>query len=136
MCDLAEQGQTFLDRGGRENTIIYSVSTPLSYRVYISRQRLQHVRDRHRSAARRIRYIPQLLAHPDIIVPDYDQPDTHLYYKAYDRRLLTVVVHVHLGRRYLATMHWDTNIKGLGRKRIISSDFLYMRGGFKWKKWR
>jgi hypothetical protein len=43
---------------------------------------------------------------------------------------------VHLGRRYLATMHWDMNIKGLGRKRIVSSDFLHVRGGFKWKKWR
>jgi len=136
MRDLSEQGQTFLDRSGEENTIIYSVPTPLGYRVYISRQRLQHVRDRHRSAAQRAKDIPHILAHPDIIVPDYDQPDTHLYYKTYGRRLLAIIVHVHLGRRYLATMHWDMNIKGLGRKRIVSSDFLHVRGGFKWKKWR
>lgn len=136
MRDLSEQGQTFLDRSGGENTIVYSVLTPLGYRVYISRQRLQHVRDRHHSAAQRIRDIPQILAHPDIIVPDYDRPYTHLYYKAYGQRLLAIVAHVHLGRRYLATMHWDRNVKGLGRKRIVSRDFLYVRGGFNWKKWR
>jgi uncharacterized Rossmann fold enzyme len=136
MRDLSEQGWTFLDRSSGENTIVYSVPTPLGYRVYISRQRLQHVRARHHSTAQRIRAIPQILADPDIIVPDYDQPDTHLYYKAYGQRLLAIVVHVHLGRRYWATMHWDRNIKGLGRKRIVPSDFLYVQGGFKWNKWR
>jgi hypothetical protein len=33
-------------------------------------------------------------------------------------------------------MHDTPTIKGLKEKRISPKDFHYIRGGFKWKKWK
>ncbi len=133
--DFSERGREFLDYRGRRNTVEYSVFSPLGYRVYVSRQALHHSR-KHSFARQWQERIPSILGAPDVIVPDYDDPGTHLYCKAIGDRLATVVVREAHGRRFVVTFFGDRRIKGLKSGRLTSADFLYLRGGFRWRRWK
>jgi len=133
--DFSERGRRFTDYRGREHVVEYSVCSPLGYRIYVSRQALRHLR-RHRFAAERENDIPRVLSNPDLIVPSYAEPMTHLYFKAYRDGLLLLAVQEKEGLRFLVTGYEAARVKGLREERITQQDFLYLRGGFRWKRWR
>jgi len=133
--DFSRAGDTFIDYKGQLNEILYLILTPLGYQVHVSAQALQHM-EKHLIAERHKTNILHLLNNPDLIVPSYEFPTVHLYYKVVEKILLVVAVHQKDDIRFVATMHKAPTIKGLSERKISHSDFLYIRGGFKWKKWK
>ena len=133
--DFSERGRRFTDYRGQVNYVLYSVLSPLGYKVYVSRERLAYI-NKHPFAAARKDDIPRILSTPDLIAPNPDLPSVHLYYKAYDHALLLLAVHEKEEVHFLATAYRVLKIKGLPGGRITPADFLYMRGGFRWKRWR
>jgi len=107
----------------------------LHYSVHVSAQRLQHI-EKHALASKHKRDIPYILNNPDLIVTNYEMPAVHLYYKVLEKILFVGPIHQKEGIRYIATMHKAPTIKGMREKKICQADFLYIRGGFKWKRWR
>ncbi len=135
VCDYSDKGVEFRDFKGQLHSVAYSVVTPLGYRAYVSTQKLRYVR-KHRLAAVKVRDFPSILNSPDLIVADYEIPTTHLYYRAYKNRLLVLVVHEKGGLHFLATAHEDRRIKGMRIGQVHRDEFLYIRSGFRWKKWK
>lgn len=134
--DFSRAGETFIAYDGQINEILYSSLTPLGYKASVSKQRLQHI-EKHPVAAKHKIDLPHILTNPDLITPNYDELDTHIFYKVFPGRLLLAMpVNLKDEIRYVATMHKADYIKGLKQNRISASDFLYLRGGFKWKKWK
>jgi hypothetical protein len=134
--DFSRAGETFIAYDGQVNEILYSSSTPLGYHAYVSIQRLQHI-EKHPVAARYKNDLAYILNNPDLITPNYEELDTHIFYKVFPGKLLLATpVNVKNEIRYVATMHKADHIKGLNQNRISARDFLYLRGGFKWKKWK
>jgi hypothetical protein len=133
--DFSNASETFIDYKGQLHEVLYAILTPLGYQAFVSTQALRHS-GKHRIAARYQTEIPHLLNNPDLIVPSYEISTAHLYYKVVGKIFLVVVVHQKEGFHYVATMHESPTIKGLKEKMISQADFLYLRGGFKWKKWR
>jgi hypothetical protein len=133
--DFSRGGETFFDHKGLRHEILYSIRTPLGYQAHVSTQALMHV-EKHATAARYKADLPHLLNNPDLIVPSYEFPNVHLYYKAIEKILLAIAVHQKDDFRFVATMHKTFAIKGIKEKMTSQHDFLYIRGGFKWKKWK
>jgi len=134
--DFSRAGETFIDYKGEVNEILYSILTPLGYKAYVSAQRLEHV-EKHPFAAKHQNDIPYILNNPDLVTLNYEDPATHIFYKAfYEKFLLAVPVQLKDDLRFVATMYKTNYIKGLKEKLISTSEFLYSRGGFKWKKWK
>jgi hypothetical protein len=96
---------------------------------------LEHV-EKHPIAARHQTEISHFLNNPDLIAPNFEFRETHLYYKVVATVLLVVAVQYKNGIRFVATVHKAHKIKGLHEKLLSPNDFLYIRGGFKWKKWK
>ncbi len=93
--------------------------------------------EKHPVAAKYKNDIPYILNNPDLITPNHEDVDTHIFYKAFSGKLLLAIpVNVKNALRYVATMYKADYIKGLKQNRLSASDFLYLRGGFKWKKWK
>jgi hypothetical protein len=136
-ADRSVAGLSIIDYCGRPCTVLYRVLTPLGYWVYVTHQTLAHVRKRHhRTAVTMLDNLPHILNNPDIVVPDYELCTRHLYYKVYRGRLYAVPVPERDEVRYVATMHRTEYIKGLKRGFIAARDILYLRGGFRWHKWK
>jgi len=134
--DFSRAGETFIAYDGQLNEILYSILTPLVYKAHVSIQRLQHI-EKHRVAAKYKNDIPYILSNPDLITPNYEDWDTHIFYKSFPGKLLLAIpVNVKNEFRYVATMYKADYIKGLKQNQLSESDFLYLRGGFKWKKWK
>jgi hypothetical protein len=133
--DFSRAGETFIDHNNLVNEILYAALTPLGYQAYVSVQRLQHI-EKHPLASRYKNDISYILNNPDLIVPNYEMPTVHLYYKVLEKILFVIPVHQKDGIRYVATMHKAPTIKGMREKKISQADFLYIRGGFQWKKWK
>jgi len=133
--DFSKAGQTFIDHKGQLHEISYSILTPLGYQVVVSKQALQHV-EKHPKAARYQTEIPHFLNNPDLIAPNYEFLTGQLYYKVTEGIFLVIAVHQKDDLRFVTTMHKTPTIKGVREKKISQTDFLYIRGGFKWKKWK
>jgi hypothetical protein len=134
--DFSRAQETFIDRNDQVNEILYSILTPLGYKAYVSRQRLRHIKE-HLIALKYENDIAYILNNPDLVTPNFESRDTHIFYKAfYGKLLLAVPVHLKNELRYVASMYDTEYIKGLKQNRVVPSEFLYLRGGFKWKKWR
>jgi len=134
--DFSRAGETFVDYKGQVNEILYSILTPLSYHVYVSTAALRHI-EKHPLASKHKNNIAYILNNPDLIAPNYEEPDTHIFYKSLSGRLLLAVPVQRLNElKFLATMYEIPYIKGLEQGLISASEFLYVRGGFKWKKWK
>jgi len=133
--DFSRAGEVFFDHKGQLHEILYSMLTPLGYQACVSTQALRHS-GKHRIAAQYQIDISHILNNPDLIVTNYQIPTAHLYYKVVAKILLVVAVHQKEDIRWVATMHETPTIKGLIENKISPADFLYLRGGFKWKKWR
>jgi len=125
----------FIDHNDQVNEILCSILTPLGYHAYVSVQRLHHI-EKHPFASKHKNDIPYILNNPDLIVTNYEMPTVHLYYKVLEKILFVVPVPQKEGIRYVATMHKAPTIKGMREKKISPADFLYIRGGFQWKKWK
>ncbi|MCI0693562.1 hypothetical protein L0337_16335 [candidate division KSB1 bacterium] len=134
--DFSRAGEIFIDHQGQLNEILYTILTPLGYQVCVSIQKLEHM-EKHSIASRHKSDVPYILNNPDLVTPNFEEWDTHIFYKSfYGKLLLAVPVHLKDGLRFVATMYKTDYIKGLKQNLILAKDFLYLRGGFKWKKWR
>ena len=133
-ADRSVAGSSFSDYRGQHNTARYRILTPLGYWVYVSEQRLYHI-NKHSQAAEHSDDLPHLLNNPDLITPNPDESATHLYYKVYRGTLFVVAVHQTPKLRYVATMYSSLRLKGVKRGLLTRDDFLYIRGGFRWRKW-
>jgi len=134
--DFLRAGETFIDYKGQLHEILYAISTPLGYQAHVSPQALQHVDEQHSLPAWYQTELPHILNNPDLVAPNHEIPTAHLYYKVVRNILFVVAVHQKDELRYVATVHKTQTIKGLKNRIISQADFLYWRGGFKWKKWK
>jgi len=134
--DFSRAGETFIDYNGQVNEILYSVLTPLDYQVHVSVQKLEHI-EKHTIATKHKNDISYILNNPDLITPNPEDPQRHIFYKVlHGKVLLAVAVHIKGEIRYMATMYETPYIKGLKQKLLSPSQFFYLRGGFKWKRWK
>ncbi len=133
--DFSKVGQTFIDHKGQLHEILYSILTPLDYQAHVSSRALKHI-DEHLIASRHKNDIPHILNNPDLVTPNPDNPETHIFYKSYRTLLLAIPVQVKNDLRFVATMYETPCIKGLKQNQLSINEFLYVRGGFKWKKWK
>jgi hypothetical protein len=133
--DFSRAGETFIDYDNRVNEILHSIATPLGYKAYLSVQTLEHI-EKHPVASKLKNDISYILNNPDLVTPNPDNPKTHIFYKSHGKMLLAIAVHLKNEMRFVATMYDTLRIKGLKQNRLLATDFLYLRGGFKWKKWK
>jgi len=134
--DFSRAGEKFIDRNDQVNEILYSILTPLGDKAYVSIQRLQHI-EKHPIASKHKNDIVYILNNPDLVTLNFENQNTHIFYKSfYGKLLLAIPVHVQNELNYVATMYDTEYIKGLKQNLLTTSGFLYLRGGFKWKKWR
>jgi len=134
--DFSRAGETFIDRNDEINESLYSILTPVGYNACVSVQRLQHI-EKHPIASRHKNDIAYILNNPDLVTLNHENPNTHIFYKSlYGKLLLAIPVHVQNELNYVATMYDTEYIKGLKQNWLTTSAFLYLRGGFKWKKWK
>jgi len=133
--DFSRAGETFIDYKNRVNEILYSILTPLGYQACVSAQKLQYI-DKHPIAAKYKNDISYILNNPDLVTTNPNNSKTHIFYKAYGKILLSIAVHMKNEIRFVATMYDTLRIKGFKENRLLPSEFLYLRGGFKWKKWK
>lgn len=134
-CDFTKTGETFIDYSSEVNEILYATLTPLNYQVHVSTQALQHI-EKHPIASKHKNEIPYILNNRNLVTLNPDNPKTHIFYKSFGKILLAVAVQVKNELRFVATIYDTEYIKGLKQKRVLRDDFLYLRGGFKWKKWK
>lgn len=134
--DFSKAGETFVDYNGQVNEILYSILTPLGYHVYVSEQKLAHI-EKHPIAVKHKSAVAYILSNPDLVIPDPESLHVHVFYKSfYGKFLLAIPVHEKDDLRFVATMHETEYVKGLKQNRLSPNAFLYLRGGFKWKKWK
>jgi hypothetical protein len=134
--DFSRAGETFVDLKGELHEALYSILTPLGYQAYVSVQALKHI-EKHHIASRYKSEIPHILNNPDLITPNPGEPETHVFYKSlWGKLLLAMPVQIKNEVRFVATMYTAPYIKGFRQNRLLTTDFLYLRGGFKWKKWK
>jgi hypothetical protein len=134
--NFSRAGETFIDYKGQLNEILYSILTPLDYQVHVSTRALQHI-EKHPIASRHKNDLSHILNNPDLVTPNPNNPKSHIFYKSiYGKLLLAAVVHEKDDLRFVSTMYETLYIKGLKQNQFSSSEFLYLRGGFKWRKWR
>jgi len=134
--DFSRAGEVFIDYNGQGNEILYSILTPLGYQAHVSLQKLEHI-EKHPVAVKHKNDIPYILNNPDLVTPNLEYPNTHIFYKSFSGKLLLAVpVQSKNNIRFIATMHKALYIKGLKQKQLLPAEFLYLRGGFKWTKWK
>jgi hypothetical protein len=80
--DFSRAGETFIDYNGQVNEILYSILSPLGYQVQVSAQKLLHV-DRHPIASKHKDAIAHILNNPDLVTPDPERPEVHIFYKSF-----------------------------------------------------
>jgi hypothetical protein len=134
--DFSQAGETFVDYTGEANEILYSILTPTGYSVYVTKQKLHHL-DKHPVASKYKNELAYLLNNPDLVTPNHEEATTHIFYKAFPGKLLLAApVHLKDEKRFVASLYEIPYIKGIRQHKFMERDFLYLRGGFKWKKWR
>jgi hypothetical protein len=134
--DFSRAGETFIDYKGQLNEIIYAILTPLGYHVYVSAEAIRHI-EKHQIASKHKDKIAYILNNPDLVTPNHEEPDTHIFYKSLSGSLLLAApVHLMNEFRFLATMYEIPYIKGVAQGLISANDFFYVRGGFRWKRWK
>ncbi|MCI0696789.1 hypothetical protein L0337_32885 [candidate division KSB1 bacterium] len=133
--DFSRAGETFIDYKGEAHEILYSILTPLGYHAHVSVQALEHI-EKHPIAAKHKNDLAHILNNPDLITPNPGEPETNIFYKAYGKLLIALAVQIKNEIRFAVTMYKATYIKGVKQNRLSTNDFLYLRGGFKWRKWK
>lgn len=134
--DFSRAGEIFFDYNGQANEILCSILTPLGYQAYVSVQKLERI-EKHPIAVKHKNDIPYILNNPDLVTPDPEFPNIHIFYKTFSGKLLLAVpVHSKTGIRLVATMYKAPYLKGFKQNRLRPDESLYLRGGFKWRKWK
>jgi len=134
--DFSSAGETFIDYKGQVHEVLYSILTPLDYQAFVSIQTLKHI-DKHPLVSKYKSDVSHILNNPDLVTPNPGEPETHIFYKSfYGKLLLAIAVQYKNEIRFVVTMYKATYIKGLKQNRLSANDFLYLRGGFKWRKWK
>jgi len=114
--DFSRAGETFVDYNGLVNEILYSILTPLGYHAHVSAQKLRHI-EKHPIATKHQKDIPHILNNADLITPNPEDLNRHLFYKVLSGKvLLALAVHIKAEIRYMATMYETPYIKGLKQK--------------------
>lgn len=92
---------------------IFSVTTPLGYRVILSRDRWrQIIRFKHPAMKGSEMLVRKCLENPDTICESSKQPDVHLYYNKCDGRYVCVVTAPREDvDRFVVTAYFTQNIK-------------------------
>jgi hypothetical protein len=92
---------------------IFTVRTPLGYRVFLSRDRwLQIIQFKHPALAGHERNVRACLETPSLIRESAKEPDVHLYYVSTDRGYLCVVTApADNAARFVVTAYFTKNIK-------------------------
>ena len=134
--DFSSAGKTFVDHKRQINEILYAILTPVGYDAYVSVEAVKHI-EKHPIASRHKNNIAYILNNSDLITPNHEEPETHIFYKSlYGKLLLAAPVQEITNLRFLATLYEIPYTRGLEQGLISANDFLYVRGGFKWKKWK
>jgi hypothetical protein len=97
----------------RKRRHIFTVQTPLGYRVVLGRDRWrQIVRLKHPALDGQERDVRSCLESPTMIRASSKEPDVHLYYVPSDEVYLCVVTAPAEGEdRFVVTAYFTTNIK-------------------------
>jgi hypothetical protein len=92
---------------------IFTVTTPLGYRVFLERNRWrQIVRHKHPALAGREKDVRACLESPAIVRESAKEPTVHMYYVPSDDVYLCVVIAPSDGdERFVVTVYFTTNIK-------------------------
>lgn len=93
--------------------IIFSVDTPLGYRVRLSRDRWRQIlRFKHPSLKGCEKHLRQCLQNPVLIRESAKEPEVHLYYNDAEDKYLCVVTTPGQGSdRFIVTAYFTKNIK-------------------------
>jgi hypothetical protein len=103
--DFSKAGETFVDYNGQVNEILCSILTPLGYYAHVSVQKLEHI-EKHPIAVKHKNDIPYILNNPDLVTPNLEYPNTHIFYKSFSGKLLLAIpVQSKNNIRFIATMH-------------------------------
>jgi hypothetical protein len=92
---------------------VFTVQTPLGYRVGLSRDRWrQIIRYKHPALAGHEKAVQDCLKEPELVRESTKEPDVHLYYQAVDRGYLCVVT-APTGSEdhFVVTTYFTRNIK-------------------------
>jgi hypothetical protein len=92
---------------------IFSVTTPLGYRVSLSRDRWrQIIRFKHPALKGSERLLRECLENPDLVRESAKEADVHLYYNKHDDVYLCVVTAPGHGEDgFVVTAYYTKNIK-------------------------
>jgi hypothetical protein len=92
---------------------VFTVLTPLGYRVVLSRDRWRHIlRYKHPALAGREKEVRACLESPILVRESVKEPDVHLFYIPSDAVYLCVVVApADADERFVVTAYFTKNIK-------------------------
>src|SRR5262245_9909312 len=92
---------------------IFTVQTPLGYRVFLERDRWrQIVGNKHPALDGREKEVRACLASPTLVRESAKEPDVHMYYApAEDAHLCVVVAPAGEDERFVVTAYFTKNIK-------------------------
>jgi hypothetical protein len=92
---------------------IFTVTTPLGYRVFLDRDRWRQIlRNKHPALAGREKDVRACLESPVVVRESVKEPDVHLYYLAVKEvHLCVVVTPTEENERFVVTTYFTKNIK-------------------------
>jgi hypothetical protein len=92
---------------------IFTVETPLGYRVTLSRDRWREIiRFKHPALAGREKEVRKCLERPAVVRESVKEPRVHVYYNEYNRGYLCVVTAPTKDEdRFVVTSYFTRNIK-------------------------
>jgi hypothetical protein len=98
---------------GKTQRRIFTVETPLAYRVFLTRDRWrQIVRHKHPAVAGHEKKVRACLESPTVVRESSKDPTVHLYYLPSDDGFLCVVVApADENERFVVTAYFTANIK-------------------------
>lgn len=130
-----------IDNAGRRKRqkVEYIVLDVRREKVYVTAEGLKYTRDSLRAKGRQrflldeLERIPNILAHPDIVVWDYEYPDdTLIYYKRLYIKskgahyLIAAIVKIRQGKRFLYNVHVQESGKVKGYHRDMLPEVWYI----------
>jgi hypothetical protein len=92
---------------------LFTVQTPLGYRVFIDRDRWRQIlRNKHPAMTGREKEVRICLQQPTVVRESAKEPDVHMYYvTAENGHLCVVVAPAGTDERFVVTTYFTKNIK-------------------------
>jgi hypothetical protein len=92
--------------------ILFSVQTPLGYRVVLSRNRWREItRFKHPALVGHENDVRRCLKEPEAILASAKEADVHLYYSSQERGYICVIVGKRTDDRFVITAYFTKEIK-------------------------